>query len=98
MGPTPRSVVVRVPGEVLMQSLPDDEAVFLNLATEEYYGLNATGTAMWRALTETGRVDLARDRLLDQFDVDRKTLDGDLEAFVSGLVERGLLRVDDGSE
>lgn len=95
MGPTPRSVAVRVPGDVLMQRLPDDEAVFLNLATEEYYGLNSTGTAMWRALTETGRVELARDRLLDQLDVDRATLERDLDAFVSGLVERGLLRVDD---
>jgi hypothetical protein len=85
--------VVEVPDEVLVQRLPDDESVFLNLATEEYYGLDASGTAMWDALTETGRTELAFDRLLSEFDIDAETLGRDLDAFVRQLAGSGLLRL-----
>lgn len=98
MGPASRNLVVWVPDDVLMQRLPDDEAVFLNLKSEEYYGLNAGGTAMWRALTETGRVDLALDMLRDQFDVDPQRLERDLDGFVHRLIDRGLLRADGDTE
>jgi hypothetical protein len=82
---------VIVPEDVLMQRLPDDESVFLNLATEQYYGLDPTGTAMWAALTETGSVEAALDRLLGEFDVDRAVLSRDLDALVERLVGRGLI-------
>lgn len=88
----PRSRRVVVPDDVLMQRLPDDESVFLNLATEQYYGLNATGTAMWLALTETGSVDRASGRLLDEFDVDDETLHRDLDDFIRRVAEWGLIQ------
>ena len=81
--------------DVLVQHLVDDESVFLNLATEEYYGLDAVGTQMWSALVETGRTDLAFDRLIATFDIDAETLNRDLEEFVQRLTERGLLLVGD---
>jgi hypothetical protein len=85
---------VRIPADVLVQQLPDDESVFLNLATEEYYGLDATGTRMWMVLVETGDVDRAHEALLGIFDIDAETLRHDLEALVRRLVDRGLLRLD----
>ena len=81
--------------DVLVQHLVDDESVFLNLATEEYYGLDPVGTQMWSALIETGRTDLAFDRLIATFDIDAETLNRDLEEFVQRLTERGLLLVGD---
>lgn len=95
MGSQPRQGRVTVPEDVLMQRLPDDESVFLNLATEQYYGLDPTGTAMWAALTETGSVEAALDRLLEEFDVDRQVLSRDLDALVERLVGRGLIEVED---
>ena len=97
MGSQPRQGRVIVPDDVLMQRLPDDESVFLNLATEQYYGLDPTGTAMWAALTETGSVEAALDRLLGEFDVDREVLSRDLDALVERLVGRGLIELDAGS-
>lgn len=83
---------VQVPEDVLVQTLPDGESVFLHLATEEYFALDVAGTAMWRALTETGRTDLALERLLTEFEVDEETLGRDLDAFVTDLSAKGLLR------
>ncbi len=97
MGSQPRQGRVIVPDDVLMQRLPDDESVFLNLATEQYYGLDPTGTAMWAALTETGSVEAALDRLLGEFNVDRDVLSRDLDALVERLVARGLIELDAGS-
>ncbi len=88
-----RAQRVVVPDEVLVQRLPDDDSVFLNLATEEYYGLDPTGTSMWVALTETGNVELALDRLDAEFDADREVLRRDLDAFVRQLAGWGLLRL-----
>lgn len=93
MATAPRSREVVVPDDVLMQRLPDDESVFLNLATEQYYGLNATGTAMWLALTETGSVDRAGARLRDEFEVDDETLHRDLEDFIRRFLEWGLIEL-----
>jgi hypothetical protein len=90
-----RPTKVSVPDDVLVQRLPDADSVFLNLATEEYYGLDATGTAMWTALTETGDVGRALDRLRGEFDADQEVLRHDLDALVRRLVDRGLLRCGD---
>ncbi len=95
MGLQPRQGRVTVPEDVLVQRLPDDESVFLNLATEQYYGLDPTGTAMWAALTETGSVPAALERLAGEFDVDRQVLSRDLEALVDRLVGRGLIEFAD---
>jgi len=89
----PTQDVVTVPTDVLVQRLPDDESVFLNLATEQYYGLDATGTAMWAALTETGSVAAAMERLTGEFDVDRDVLARDLHAIVERLVGQGLIEL-----
>lgn len=86
---------VSVPDDVLVQRLADDESVFLNLATEEYFGLDPNGTAMWDALTRSGSTDLALAQLLDRFDIDAETLRRDLDAFVQQLAAKGLLRVGD---
>jgi hypothetical protein len=97
VGSAPRDGRVTVPEDVLVQRLPDDESVFLNLATEQYYGLDPTGTAMWAALTETGSVAAALERLAGEFDVDREVLSRDLDALVERLVGRGLIVVTDDS-
>ena len=85
--------VVEVPSDVLVQRLSDDESVFLNLATEQYFGLDSSGTAMWDALTTTGSVDKALAHLLAVFDVDEEVLRSDFDALISQLTRRGLLRI-----
>jgi hypothetical protein len=95
MAETPIQGPVHHPPDVLVQRLPEDELVLLDLVSEEYFGLDTIGTSMWLALTETGDVDRARQRLLDEFDVEPEVLQRDLDAFITRLSGRGLLRVGD---
>lgn len=84
---------VSVSSEVLVQELPDDELIFLDLRTEAYFGLDSVGTRMYRALTETSTVEAAYERLVSEFEVEPSRLRQDLRAFVERLVERGLLEL-----
>jgi hypothetical protein len=75
-------------------NLVDKESVLLDLKSEQYFGLNETGTRMWSALMETRTIDGACEKLLTQFDVDPAVLRKDLEQLVEKLIERGLAHVD----
>ncbi|HVM20342.1 MAG TPA: PqqD family protein [Egibacteraceae bacterium] len=84
---------LRVPDDVLWQRLPDGESVFLNLRTEEYFGLDATGTEMWEVLSSSATLGDARGRLLAIYDTTPDVIERDLLGLVDRLVARGLLAV-----
>jgi hypothetical protein len=73
-----------------------DEQVLLNLKNESYYGLDRVGAAFLRALDESPSLSRARDRLLEEFEVEQAKLEEDLERLVGELVDHGLLEPDAG--
>jgi hypothetical protein len=79
--------------EVLVQELPDDELIFLDLRTESYFGLDRVGRRMFLALTESNDVGAAYERLASEYEVDPERLREDLRTFVERLVERRLLEM-----
>lgn len=83
---------VSVPSHVLMQEMPDGDSVFINLETEQYFGLNEVGTRMWTALGESATVAEAYETLQTAYDVDPEQLRHDLEILVGTLLEHGLLQ------
>ncbi len=85
---------VKVPSTVLMQAV-GDEAVLLNLANEQYYGLDEVGTRFWQVLTTSADTDTAVSRLIEEFDVAPNVLAADLDRFVDELVASGLLATAD---
>lgn len=85
-----------VPSHVLMQQLPDQGLIFLDLRSEEYFGLDAVGTRMYEAVVSSGSVEVALTQLVPEYDVDPTTLDADLRRFVAMLLERGLLAHEPG--
>ena len=70
------------------------EAVLLDLKSEQYFGLNETGTRMWTALMEAEAIEGAFERLLAQYDIVPDVFRSHLERFIEQLVERGLARID----
>lgn len=78
--------------DVLFQEFID-EAVLLNLKSEEYYGLNEIGMTIYKLLMEQKSTDEIINRLLDEYDVDEQTLRNDLAELISKLAERGLVTV-----
>jgi len=83
---------VVVPPHVLIRHL-DGESVLLNLETERYFGLDATGTRMWELVTSQSSTQLAYEKLLEEFEVESEALRKHLTELLSGLVENGLLQV-----
>ena len=81
---------VTVPDDVLISKL-QEESVILNLDSERYYGLDDVGTRFLSALTTSDSIEIAYDRLRDEYDVDPQVLREDLLALVENLIERGLL-------
>jgi len=83
---------VEVPKHVLVRFL-EKESVFLNLETEQYYGLDETGTRMWQVVTAAPSIENAHAELLSEFDVAPDLLRQNLSEFLGRLVDLGLLRV-----
>lgn len=68
-----------------------DEAVLLDLTTETYFGLNASGRRIWTLVTTLPTMRQALSILLDEFDVAPDDLERDMRALIEELVDRGLL-------
>ncbi len=81
-----------VPAHVLIRHL-DGESVLLNLESERYFGLDATGTRMWELATTEPCIALALEKLQDEYEVEPAILRNHLTQLLSGLVENGLLQV-----
>jgi Coenzyme PQQ synthesis protein D (PqqD) len=80
------------PVHVLIRFL-DRESVLLNLETEQYFGLDETGTRMWQLVTGSPSIDVAYQELLAEFDVEPELLRSNLTELLSRLVESGLLQL-----
>lgn len=75
--------------EVLFQAI-DDEAVLLDMASEEYFALNELGMRMWQLLSENGKTAEAIQHLLLEYEVDETTLRQDMAEWIGELVDLGM--------
>src|SRR5438093_11860977 len=85
------SRVIVAPG--VLFRLVGDEAVLLNLKTEQYLGLDTVGTRMWTLLTNSMSVQGAYDTLLQQYEVAPERLREDVVEFLEKLLRQGLIEV-----
>jgi len=81
-----------VPHHVLVRNL-DGECVLLNLETERYFGLDHTGTRMLELVSTTSSIDVAYEKLLQEFEVEPVLLREHLNELLNRLVENGLLQL-----
>jgi hypothetical protein len=81
---------VTVPDDVLISNL-QDESVILNLDSERYYGLDDVGTRFLSVLTSSDTIEIAYERLRNEYNVDPQVLREDLVALVENLIDQGLL-------
>jgi Coenzyme PQQ synthesis protein D (PqqD) len=82
---------VGIADAVLYQEL-EDEVVLLNMANQQYYGLNDVGAQMWKCLLETGDFSAACDNLCRSYEADPTVVRADLEGLVRDLLAAGLLK------
>ena len=84
---------VTVSSEVLSQEV-DGETVLLDLKSESYFGLDEVGTRIWQLLNDDSNLQAVFDTLLDEYDVDGKQLEKDLQDHIAHLVEAELISLD----
>ena len=81
-----------IPAHVLVRRL-DGESVLLNLNTERYFGLDHTGTRMLELATTSSCIEIAYEKLLEEFDVEPTLLLEHMDELLNCLVENGLLQL-----
>lgn len=72
----------------------DGEMVLLDMESENYFGLDEVGTAIWQSIQEYGTLQEVFNAMLEQYDVEEEVLENDLSDFVNKLLESGLLKVE----
>lgn len=85
---------IEISPDVLFQEV-GGETVLLDLESEHYFGLDAVGTRIWGLLGEGASVGAVVDTLLQEYEVERATLEADVAELISRLAEAGLIRFAD---
>ncbi len=83
---------VRLAKDVLMQKVGDD-AILLNLNTENYFTLDEIGTRIIDTLQESDSVTQAVRKLVRIYEVDESKLTSDAIRLVEECEQNGLLQV-----
>ena len=79
-----------IPTQV-MSRLVGDETVLLDLQSGMYFGLDGVGKRIWESISDGLTLGETAEVIMSEFEVDEATAQSDVIAFVSDLVERGLL-------
>ncbi len=72
------------------------EVIILDLATEEYYGSQGVGAAIWSFLSQPRTVREIREAILSRYQVERQQCDHDLMGFLRQLQANGLITITPG--
>ena len=88
---------IEISEDVLFQEV-SGETVLLDLASEQYFGLDSVGTRIWALLNEGAGADAVVDTLLAEYEVERATLAADVDELLARLAEAGLIRFVDAAE
>ena len=79
-----------IPPQV-MSRLVGEETVLLDLASGTYFGVDGVAQRIWELIAKGKSLGQTADVIVFEFDVDEARARADVLAFVSDLVERGLL-------
>lgn len=86
---------VRQADNVVFRELAsEDEGVLLRLDNGQYHGLNRFGCVIWEMVGDGTSLDTLIAELGSQLESVPERLESEVEAFVTALVSRGLLTVD----
>lgn len=90
------STVLRAADTVLRRTA-GGETVLLDLGSEEFYGLDGVGARVFELLEQPTSVDVVVETLLEEYDVSREVLSGDVQRLLREMAERGLVVPDQAS-
>ena len=79
------------PHAVICQVL-EDESVLLDLASENYLGLDEVGTRIWQLIDDGEAMRAVVATMLVEYDTNEETLVGDPDEFLNDLQAQELIR------
>ena len=74
----------------VFSQMVDDEIVLLDMASENYFGLDSVATDIWQLLQDGKTLQETVDALRNMYEVDLDILKKDLETFVETLINKKL--------
>ena len=83
---------VSIPTQVMARTV-GDETVILDLASGTYFGLDPVGARIWQLMSEGQPLAAICDTLLDEYEVTRETLEGDILRLTEDLLAKGLVSI-----
>lgn len=72
----------------------DGEKVMLNIEKSKYYGLDGIGSRIWELIEKPHTAREVVAALLKEYDVEEKTCQHDVLAYLSKLFAQGLVAID----
>lgn len=84
---------ISVSPNVLFNEL-DGEVVLLDLDTEQYFGLDDIGSAMWLLIEEHKNQDRVVEEICKAYDVDKAKATRDVENLLAQLADANLVALD----
>ena len=81
---------VIIPAHVMARTV-GEETVILNVATGTYFGLDTVGARIWELMTEERTLAEICDLMLEEYEVSRDELEGDLKRLAQDLADQGLI-------
>ena len=79
-----------IPQQVIFRQM-GDEMVVLDLESGLYFGVDGVGQRIWETFAEGRNLEEAVAVVVAEYEVDQVQAQADVIAFVSDLVDRGLL-------
>ncbi len=76
--------------EIVWRNL-EGEAVLLNPNSGKYYGLNEVGCSFWEKVNGTNSLESIINLLLEEYDVERETLEQDIIELATNMEERKII-------
>jgi len=89
----PASQKIAVSTAVLSQEV-SGETVLLDLASEQYFGLDAVGTRIWQLLNQNQSIGEVKAAILAEYDVSQEQLEADIEQLFAALLQAGLITLE----
>lgn len=88
---TPRFLAIK---EHLFSEMKD-EAVILSVKNGKYYGVNAVGASIWKAIQEPVTFQEIQSSIMQEYDVDQATCQQEISTFLKKMQEEGLVEISD---
>ena len=86
--------VIRASKQPLSSEIAE-ETIILDMKSGTYFGLNETGTQIWKWLQEPKTIKDVQSLIMEEYEVEEEQCDRDLQAILQEMLAAGLIEVVD---